>query len=77
MANNEIHIKDFWDIDESFKWIDEVSADYDEELWSRYVEVRLLSSGATQIMVSFKLAQPDLFDEDTLDSDVDFNDFGN
>lgn len=73
MANQEIHIKDFYDIDEGFSWMEKVSEDYHLDIWFREVEVRLLSSGTTQIMLTFKKLEPD-FVEILMDDDTDLSD---
>lgn len=75
MANQEIHIKDFYDIDDGFKWMEDVSTTYPLDIWYREVEVRLIHNGATQIMLTFKKQEPN-FIEALMDDDSDITGLG-
>ena len=69
MANNEIHIKDFYDIDEGLAWSEKLNSSYDPVIWESEIEIRLLSSGTYQIMLTFRKKEPDLLEILTDDPD--------
>ncbi len=76
MANQEIHIKDFYDTEEGYRWLDAISKEYSKLDWERDLEVRLISNGTVQIWVAFRKRQPELFDEDCLEDNNSSTDIG-
>lgn len=72
MANSEHHIKDFYDAEEAYQWLADISAEYDPDNWTREPQIRLISNGTIQVMVSFFRIQRELFeDEDFVDDYMD------